>query len=63
MRKANLKVNLSYYIGYRVGISDAINAFHQQNGYEPHAFNQASSMRKEYERALNFEAEARRMLL
>ena len=55
MRKAGLKIDLAYYQGIRVGISDAINSFYQQNGFTPTTFNMTASMRKEYIDAKNKE--------
>lgn len=48
MRKAGLKIDLAYYQGIRVGISNAINSFYQQNGFTSTTFNMTASMRKEY---------------
>lgn len=62
MRRANQKVEVAFYLGRRVGISDAINAFHQQNGQNHEMFNMAASMRKEYEKALSYENLAKERL-
>ena len=62
MRKAQQKIDIAFYLGRRVGISDAINAFYEQNGMTHENFNAAASMRKEYERALSLEATAKQKL-
>ena len=59
MRRATEKINVAFYLGRRVGISDAINAFYKQNGYKHEIFNMAASMRKEYNQALQAENNAR----
>ena len=59
MRRAKSKVEIAYYEGMRVGISDAINAFYEQNGFNPTNFNMCASMRKEFLKAQNRENQCR----
>ena len=56
MRKAQLKVDLAFETGRRIGISDAINAFYEQNGFSHENFNLTALMRKEYISAQNRES-------
>ena len=62
MRKAQQKIDVAFYLGRRVGISDAITTFYEQNGMTHENFNAAASMRKEYDRALSLEATAKQRL-
>lgn len=59
MRRAKSKIEIAFYEGLRIGISDAINAFYEQNGFTPETFNMCTSMRKEYLKAQNRENQCR----
>lgn len=59
MRRAKSKVEIAYYEGMRIGISDAINAFYEQNGFNPTTFNMCASMRKEFIKAESREKQCR----
>lgn len=59
MRRARSKVEIAFYEGMRIGISDAINAFYEQNGFTPGTFNMCASMRKEFLKAQNKENQCR----
>lgn len=62
MRRAKSKVEIAYYEGVRVGISNAINAFYEQNGFNHNTFNMCSNMRKEFLQAQNKENKCRHNL-
>lgn len=62
MRRATEKINVAFYLGRRIGISDAINSFYEQNGMSHETFNMAASMRKEYIKTQNAEKQAREYL-
>ena len=55
MRRAKSKVEIAYYQGVRVGISQAIASFYEQNDFNQNTFNMAASMRKEFKIAQNRE--------
>ena len=63
MRRALQKIEIAYYLGRRVGLSDAINLFYEQNGgVNQTNLNMTALIRKEYLKAQNQEATAREKL-
>ncbi|MBO7715534.1 MAG: hypothetical protein J6S85_18370 [Methanobrevibacter sp.] len=62
MRRAKSKVEIAYYKGMRIGISTAIEAFYEQNGFNSSTFNMCASMRKEFIRAESLENQCRHNL-
>lgn len=62
MRRAKSKVEIAFYEGMRIGISDAINAYYEQNGFTPTSFNACAKMRQEYLKAKNREEQCRHNL-
>lgn len=59
MRRASNKIEIAFYEGMRIGISNAINAYLQQNGMTPEEFNKCAAMRKEFIRAQSLENTAK----
>lgn len=53
MRHAQEKVEIAFARGRALGISDAIEEFYKQNGFNSNTFNDAAGMRKEYIRCKN----------
>lgn len=62
MRRFKSKLEIAFYEGMRIGISDAINAFYEQNGFTPETFNMCASMRKEFLKSQNKENQCRHNL-
>ncbi len=63
MRRANEKINIAFYLGRKIGLSDAINLFYEQNGgFSPENFNKTALIRAEYIRAENHLKQAEQTL-
>ena len=63
MRRATEKINVAFYLGRKIGLSDAINLFYEQNGgFTPENFNKVALIRKEYITADNHLKQAEQIL-